>query len=69
MADFDAEDWNQAVEDVRGDENHQRIDEAPTINQRLGRFTVVCLILNRTIGKVHFTILRHFRSYTDAFNL
>ena len=57
MADFDAEDWNQAVEDVRGDENHQRIDEAPTTNQRLGRFTVVCLILNRTIGKVHFTIL------------
>jgi hypothetical protein len=51
MADFDAEDWDQAVEEVRRDENHQRIDQAPTIGQRLGPLTVVCLILNRTIGK------------------
>jgi hypothetical protein len=49
-ADFDEDDWNRAVEDL--DEDHQRIDEAPTTNQRLGRFTVVALILNRTIGKI-----------------
>ena len=47
-ADFDEDDWNRAVEDI--DEDHQRIDAAPTTNQRLGRFTVVALILNRTIG-------------------
>jgi hypothetical protein len=47
-ADFDEDDWNRAVEDL--DEDHQRIDEAPTTSQRLGRFTVVALILNRTIG-------------------
>ena len=67
MADFDAEDWDQAVEEVRHDENHQRIDQAPTINQRLGPFTVVCLILNRTIGKIYRFLSSE--NYTDAFNL
>jgi hypothetical protein len=52
-ADFDEDDWNRAVEDL--DEDHQRIDEAPTTNQRLGRFTVVALILNRTIGILNST--------------
>lgn len=48
MADFDQDDWDRAVEDL--DEDHQRIDEAPSTQDRLGRFTVVFLILNRTIG-------------------
>ncbi|KAG9233201.1 amino acid permease-domain-containing protein [Amylocarpus encephaloides] len=47
-ADFDEDDWNRAVEDL--DEDHQRIDAAPTSSQQLGRFTVMALILNRTIG-------------------
>jgi len=49
MAAFDLADYNQAIESL--DTDHQRIDEAPTIRQRLGPFTVVCLVLNRTIGK------------------
>ena len=48
MASFDQADYDRALEDL--DENSQRIDVAPTAPQRLGRFTVVCLVLNRTIG-------------------
>ena len=48
MASFDQADYDRAVDDL--DHDHQRIDVAPTTPQRLGRFTVVCLFLNRTIG-------------------
>ncbi len=48
MASFDQADYDRAVDDL--DESSQRIDVAPTAPQRLGRFTVVCLVLNRTIG-------------------
>ncbi len=48
MASFDQADYDRAIDDL--DVNHQRIDVAPTAPQRLGRFTVVCLALNRTIG-------------------
>ena len=48
MASFDQADYDRAVDDL--DYDHQRIDVAPTAPQRLGRFTVVCLLLNRTIG-------------------
>ena len=48
MAAFDEADFQRAVDDL--DEDHQRIDVAPSAPQRLGRFTIVCLVLNRTIG-------------------
>jgi hypothetical protein len=48
MADFDSIDHARAADGL--DEDHQRIDQSPTVRQRLGRFTVVSLILNRTIG-------------------
>jgi len=36
-------------------DDHQIVDEAPTKSQLLGRFTVVCLIMNRTIGKFTYS--------------
>lgn len=48
MACFDQADYDRAIDDL--DESSQRIDVAPTVPQRLGPFTVVCLVLNRTIG-------------------
>jgi hypothetical protein len=48
MADFDEDDWNNEVEQV--DPYYQRIDRAPDDDQLLGRWTVVALMLNRTIG-------------------
>jgi hypothetical protein len=51
MADFNDE--QAAFARMRLDENYQRKDPSPTARQRLGRFTVMCLILNRTIGKPH----------------
>jgi len=51
MADFDPADHARATGGL--DENNQRTDQSPTARQRLGRFTVVCLILNRTIGRFH----------------
>jgi hypothetical protein len=52
MAAFDQTDqtnYDRALDNV--DEGHQRIDAAPTVPQQLGPFTVVCLVLNRTIGE------------------
>jgi hypothetical protein len=49
MATFDLADYNKAIESL--DTDHQRVDEAPSVRQRLGAFTVICLVLNRTIGK------------------
>ncbi|TKA66477.1 hypothetical protein B0A49_10099 [Cryomyces minteri] len=48
VATFDAADYQRVREALERD--HQRIDDAPTAPQRLGRFTVVCLVMNRTIG-------------------
>ncbi|KAG0651287.1 High-affinity methionine permease [Hyphodiscus hymeniophilus] len=48
MADFNTD--QVALAHLHLDENYQRTDPSPTVRQRLGRFTVVCLILNRTIG-------------------
>jgi hypothetical protein len=50
MADFDDEDWDDEV--AQGDSDHQRIDRAPDDAQKLRPWTVVALILNRTIGKL-----------------
>ena len=45
---FDPEDYDRAVAGVR--EGHGREEFAPTSAQKLGRFTLVSLPLNRTIG-------------------
>jgi hypothetical protein len=50
MADFDPEDWDDEV--AQGDQDHQRIDRAPDDAHKLKPWTVVALILNRTIGKL-----------------
>lgn len=50
MADFDEEDWNDEIENF--DHHHQRIDEAPDADELLGPWTVVALMLNRTVGIV-----------------
>jgi len=51
MADFDPADHARATGGL--DENNQRTDQSPTARQRLGRFTLYVLILNRTIGRFH----------------
>jgi hypothetical protein len=48
MADFDDEDWENEVENI--DFHHQNIDRAPDAEQLLGPWTVIALMLNRTIG-------------------
>ncbi|KAH8707070.1 amino acid permease-domain-containing protein [Phaeosphaeriaceae sp. PMI808] len=48
MADFDAEDWNEEIEHI--DSHHQNVDVAPDDEQLLGPWTLVALMLNRTIG-------------------
>ncbi|OCK89960.1 amino acid transporter [Cenococcum geophilum 1.58] len=53
MAAFDQAHYNQAITDF--EESHQRIDVSPTKKQLLGGFTVMCLVLNRTIGSGIFT--------------
>ena len=40
--------YNEAVEAL--DDEHQIVTESPTPIQKLHGFTVVCLVLNRTIG-------------------
>ncbi len=54
MASFDQVDYDRAVSEL--DSDHQRIDVAPSAPQRLGRVTVVCLVLNRTIGSGIFIV-------------
>lgn len=49
MAAFDDDEYEQALA-VLNEEN-QRVDIGPTKAQRLGGFTVICLVLNRTIGE------------------
>jgi hypothetical protein len=48
MAAFDQVEFEDVLKDL--DNDHQRIELAPTKSQLLGPFTVVCLFLNRTIG-------------------
>jgi hypothetical protein len=36
------------------DQQHQILDQAPAESQLLGPFSIVCLFLNRTIGKLVF---------------
>jgi hypothetical protein len=48
MADFDREDW--VIEVARGNQDHRRIDRSPDEAHKLKPWTVVALILNRTIG-------------------
>lgn len=50
MADFDQEDYQNALN--APDQENQAVDKAPRLRQRLGPFTIVCLVLNRTIGKL-----------------
>jgi hypothetical protein len=45
---FDEEDYARALENVQ--EGHGQEEFAPTAEQKLGRFTLLCLPLNRTIG-------------------
>src|SRR5271155_2443490 len=45
---FDQEDYDRAVTGVQ--DGHGREEFAPTSAQKLGRFTLVSLPLNRTIG-------------------
>lgn len=49
MADFDPEDWEEEIENV--DYHHQNVERAPDPEQLLGPWTVIALMLNRTIGK------------------
>ena len=42
------EDYQDIVNKV--DDDTQRVEVTPTSSQLLGSFTVICLILNRTIG-------------------
>ena len=51
MATFDQVEFEDILKDL--DEDHQRVDRAPTESQLLGPFTVMCLFLNRTIGMLH----------------
>ncbi|KAH6680931.1 amino acid permease-domain-containing protein [Halenospora varia] len=48
MADFDDEDWENEVNNI--DSHHQNVDRAPDAEQLLGPWTVIALMLNRTIG-------------------
>lgn len=50
MADFDAEDWENEVEHI--DPHRQNVDLSPDEEQLLGPWTVVALMLNRTIGRL-----------------
>jgi hypothetical protein len=36
------------------DQEHQILDQAPTESQLLGPFSIICLFLNRTTGKLVF---------------
>ncbi|KAI9709601.1 MAG: hypothetical protein M1828_002409 [Chrysothrix sp. TS-e1954] len=47
------QEYRDIVEKVKDDT--QRVEITPTTSQLLGRFTVICLILNRTIGSGIFT--------------
>ena len=40
-----------------GHDVNKVITRAPSEGQKLGVFTVVCLVLNRTIGKRHWGLL------------
>lgn len=49
MAAFDQEEFEEVLKDL--DDEHQRIDRAPSTDELLGPFSVICLFLNRTIGE------------------
>ena len=46
---FDEAEYQDILPSLRDD--HDRVDVAPTKQQKLGKFTIVCLILNRSIGE------------------
>lgn len=48
MALFDEEEWRNVLETV--DDKTARPDFGTTDDQRLGRLTIACLIINRTVG-------------------
>jgi hypothetical protein len=48
MADFDAEDWENRVANI--DPKYQNRDRAIAPEQLLGPWTIIALMLNRTIG-------------------
>ena len=48
MADFDDEDWGNEVENI--DPHRQNVELSPDSEQLLGPWTVIALMLNRTIG-------------------
>lgn len=48
MANFDDEDWGNEVENI--DPHRQNVDLSPDAEQLLGPWTVIALMLNRTIG-------------------
>jgi hypothetical protein len=50
---FDGDDLNRiSVANILQDDN-QRVERAPSERQKLRSFTVICLILNRTIGEYY----------------
>lgn len=49
MASYDDDEYEQAL--LTLNEENQRVDIGPTKAQRLGGFTIICLVLNRTIGE------------------
>jgi hypothetical protein len=56
---FDGDDLNRiSVANILQDD-HQRVERAPSERQKLRSFTVICLILNRTIGEYYVFKLLH----------
>jgi hypothetical protein len=50
---FDGDDLNRmSVANILQD-NHHRVERAPSEREKLKSFTVICLILNRTIGEYY----------------
>lgn len=48
MADFDEDDFFEEMDHF--DPGHQVIDQAPAVEEQLGPWTVMALMMNRTIG-------------------
>lgn len=48
---FDRDDLNRISAANILQDDYQRVERAPSERQKLRSFTVICLILNRTIGE------------------
>jgi hypothetical protein len=58
MASFEDAKYARAVRALEEQDNRGgRVNAAATKNQLLGRFTILCLVLNRTIGECLAVIL------------